>query len=105
MEAIRAAGASEWLVLLVLGLFLLNQIKALFGPKNLPPVYSEFPYIPWLGSIWQFATNPREFIQRGNLKHGDCFTVNLFGTSMTFLMSSEGHAAFFKVLFTEIIRL
>lgn len=59
-------------------------------PKNVPPVYSEFPYIPWLGSIVQFAIQPREFLQRAHAAMGDIFTINLFGWSMTFLMSSEG---------------
>jgi hypothetical protein len=33
---------------------------------------------------------PREFLQRAHAKMGDVFTVNLFGWSMTFLMSSDG---------------
>eukprot|EP00039_Didymoeca_costata_P024487 m.10422 g.10422 ORF g.10422 m.10422 type:complete len:476 (+) comp4257_c0_seq1:46-1473(+) len=76
--------------------YILVQIKAwVTRPKNAPPVYSEFPTIPWLGSIWQFATGPREFIQRAHASLGDTFTVNLFGKSLTFLMNSEGHRKFF----------
>jgi len=81
----------------VVVLLVLNKLKELlFAPKNLPPVYSEFPYIPWLGSIVQYATQPREFLQRAHEKCGDIFTVNLLGSSMTYLMSSEGHAQFFR---------
>jgi len=64
--------------------------------KKLPPFYSESPYIPWLGSLWQFATGPREFLQRAATKHGDCFRIQLFGKNMVFLTGSDGHAAFFK---------
>ena len=64
--------------------------------QNLPPFYSEYPYIPWLGSLVQFATGPREFLQRAALAKGDVFTIRLFGKSMTFLTGSEGHAHFFK---------
>eukprot|EP00040_Diaphanoeca_grandis_P030623 m.181415 g.181415 ORF g.181415 m.181415 type:complete len:478 (-) comp32063_c0_seq1:165-1598(-) len=87
-----------WVTLLItIGvLVVLNKIKELlFAPKNLPPVYSEFPYVPWLGSIVQYAIEPREFLQRAHEKCGDIFTVNLLGSSMTYLMSSEGHAQFF----------
>jgi hypothetical protein len=59
-------------------------------PKNLPPVYTEFPYLPWIGSIVQFAIQPREFLQRAHAAMGDIFTINLFGWSITFLMSSDG---------------
>ena len=70
------------------------------APANRPPFYYEWPYIPWLGSLVQFAINPRELIQRATstmLQQGkQCFTVQLFGTPMTFLTGSEGHAHFFK---------
>jgi hypothetical protein len=46
--------------------------------------------------LWQFATGPRQFIQRAAMKHGDCFRIQLFGKSMVFLTGSDGHAAFFK---------
>jgi len=78
-------------------LALLNWIKdILTRPKNLPPLYYEFPYIPWLGSIYQYATAPREFLMRGHAACGDCFSVNLLGATMTFMMSSDGHNEFFK---------
>jgi sterol 14alpha-demethylase len=68
------------------------------APRNRPPFYYELPYIPWLGSLVQFAINPRDLIERATAanKSTNCFTVHLFGTSMTFLTGSEGHAHFFK---------
>lgn len=71
-------------------------VKYLTQPSNVPPFYYEYPYIPWLGSLVQFATGPREFIQRAAIAKGDIFTIQLFGKSMTFLTGSEGHAHFFK---------
>ena len=68
----------------------------LFPPKDLPPFYAEYPYIPWLGSLVQFATGPREFLQRAAAAKGDVFTIRLFGKSMTFLTGTDGHAHFFK---------
>lgn len=77
-------------------LYLLLQIKEwLFAPANLPPMYSEFPTLPFLGSIYQYATGPREFLQRGQKKMGDIFTIKLFGARMTYLMGTEGHQEFF----------
>jgi hypothetical protein len=76
--------------------FLHSVFSYLTRPKNLPPFYYEWPYIPWLGSLAQFATGPREFLQRAALAKGDIFTIQLFGKSMTFLTGSEGHAHFFK---------
>ena len=86
----RVAGAA------VVGLLVKSIVETISRPKNLPPFYSEFPYIPWLGSLFQFATGPREFLQRAALAKGDVFTIQLFGKSMTFLTGSEGHAHFFK---------
>lgn len=87
----------SYLAISVVALLILNAVKErMFRPSNLPPVYTEFPYVPWIGSIWQFATGPREFLQRAHAKCGDIFTINLFGWPMTFLMSSEGHAQFFS---------
>ena len=83
-------------VAIVLAYALNSLISYLTRPKNLPPFYSEHPYIPWLGSLVQFATGPREFLQRAAMAKGDCFTIQLFGKQMTFLMGSDGHAKFFK---------
>jgi sterol 14alpha-demethylase len=80
----------------VLGFAVNSAISYLTRPKSLPPFYAEYPYIPWLGSLVQFATSPREFLQRAAKAKGDCFTIQLFGKQMTFLMGTEGHAKFFK---------
>ena len=61
-----------------------------------PPFYCEFPYIPWLGSLVQFATQPREFLERAASKCGNVFTIHLFGKKMTFLMGTDGHGHFFR---------
>lgn len=90
-------GLTLWLVGGLIGLVVLNWIKdILTRPKDLPPLYYEFPYIPWLGSIYQYATGPREFLQRAHAACGDCFTINLLGSSMTYMMSSDGHSTFFR---------
>jgi hypothetical protein len=81
---------------LVLACALNSLISWLTRPKSLPPFYAEHPYIPWLGSLVQFATGPREFLQRAAMAKGDCFTIQLFGKQMTFLMGTDGHAKFFK---------
>jgi len=60
------------------------------------PFYCEFPYIPWLGSLVQFATQPREFLTRAAARCGNVFTIQLFGRKMTFLMGTDGHAHFFR---------
>jgi len=61
-----------------------------------PPFYAEFPYIPGLGSLVQFATNPGEFLQRARIRCGPVFTIQLFGRNMTFLFDVAGHAHFFR---------
>jgi sterol 14-demethylase len=86
----RLAGA------IVVALVIKSILDTLTRPKDLPPFYSETPYIPWLGSLVQFAINPREFLQRAAQAKGDVFTVQLLGKQMTFLTGSEGHAHFFK---------
>eukprot|EP00977_Amphora_coffeiformis_P020848 scaffold8602_cov196-Amphora_coffeaeformis.AAC.6 len=73
-----------------------SAIQWLLRPKNQPPFYYEHPYIPWLGSLVQFATQPREFLTRAAAKCGNVFTIQLFGRKMTFLMGTEGHAHFFR---------
>lgn len=76
---------------------LINYIRGILStPANAPPFYKEQPYIPWLGSLVQFATGPREFLQRAQKAMGNCFTIQLFGQPMTFLMGSEGHQLFFR---------
>lgn len=61
-----------------------------------PKLYYEFPFLPWIGSIIQFASEPRDFLIRAAKKSGEIFDVQLFGQKMTFLMSSEGHEFFFQ---------
>ena len=65
-------------------------IQSITKPKNVPPFYYEMPYLPWLGSLVQFATGPREFLQRAAMAKGDAFSIQLFGKTMTFLTGSEG---------------
>lgn len=81
---------------LLLAMTVRSLVQYLVRPKNLPPFYWEAPYIPWIGSIVQFATGPREFLQRAAAARGSCFTIQLFGKEMTFLMGPEGHAHFFR---------
>ena len=65
-------------------------------PPNSPKLYTEFPYLPWIGSIVQFAREPRDFLLRARASMGEIFDVQLFGQKMTFLMSTEGHDFFFQ---------
>ena len=71
-------------------------VQWLLRPRHHPPFYCEFPYIPWLGSLVQFATQPREFLQRAADRCGPVFTIQLFGKKMTFLFGTDGHAHFFR---------
>lgn len=84
-------------------LFVKSMIDFISKPKNYPPFYYEYPYIPWFGSLVQFATGPREFLQRGALANSDrqVFTVQLFGKNMTFLTGSDGHQFFFRARESE----
>jgi hypothetical protein len=80
----------------ILVVYLLSFLVRRPDHPDLPPFYSEPGYLPWLGSLVQFATGPRKFLQRAALAKGDVFTIQLFGKRMTFLTGSEGHAHFFK---------
>ena len=77
-------------VSIAVALVLRSVIQEITKPKNVPPFYYEFPYLPWLGSLVQFATGPREFLQRAAMAKGDAFSIQLFGKTMTFLTGSEG---------------
>lgn len=88
--------AAAYLLHAVVSFFLSSSKSSCEKKKDLPPFYKETPYIPWLGSLVQFATSPREFLQRAATKHGDCFRIQLFGKQMVFLTGSDGHAKFFK---------
>jgi sterol 14-demethylase len=98
MDTIQEVLSDPWRVAgaLALAYFVQAVFNHCTKPKNLPPFYSETPYIPWLGSLVQFATGPREFIQRAAAAKGNCFTIQLFGKQMTFLTGTEGHKHFFK---------
>ena len=93
---LQRATAHPIVATLIVAWVLKSLIGWLTRPRNLPPFYCEFPYIPWLGSLWQFALGPREFLQRAQAARGNCFTIQLFGKPMTFLMGTEGHDHFFK---------
>lgn len=98
MDSITEVLQDPWKIVAAVCLALVVQsfITYLKTPKNAPPFYKEQPYIPWLGSLVQFATGPREFLQRAAKAKGECFTIQLFGQPMTFLMGSEGHQLFFR---------
>lgn len=87
-----------WAALVISNCFIQVWIIRPFYSKvyKYPPFYAEFPYIPGLGSLVQFATNPREFLQRARQQCGPVFTIQLFGRNMTFLFDVAGHAHFFR---------
>ena len=101
-EQIQDESFSSLFLKACLAAYVLNVcVGVLLAPAHRPPFYYELPYIPWLGSLVQFAVNPRNLIERATVYvqtqyHKQCFTVHLFGTPMTFLTGSEGHAHFFK---------
>ena len=66
MDVVQEILSEPWriAVALCLAYFIQTSFANLTKRKDLPPFYSESPYIPWLGSLVQFATGPREFIQR-----------------------------------------
>ena len=92
------ATSSNWSLVgsLALALTVNATVQWLLRPSNHPPFYWEWPYLPWLGSLVQFATQPREFLQRAAARCGNVFTIQLFGKKMTFLMGTDGHAHFFR---------
>lgn len=98
MDVVQEILSEPWRIAaaLFLAYFIQTSFANLTKRKDLPPFYSESPYIPWLGSLVQFATGPREFIQRAAKAKGNCFTIQLFGKQMTFLTGSEGHKHFFR---------
>lgn len=96
LHGIFNASSLEIAAAILAALILNSIISYLIQPKNAPPFYYEWPYIPWLGSLVQFATDPRRFLERAAAVKGDCFTIQLFGRKMTFLFGSEGLAHFFK---------
>lgn len=101
LEQLKEQDAWKLVLLAFWAAYALQSLVAMItAPANRPPFYFEWPYIPWLGSLVQFAVNPRDLVTRATeamLKQGkQCFTVHLFGTPMTFLTGSEGHAHFFK---------
>lgn len=101
IEVLQEQDAWKLVLLALAAAYGLQSLVAMLTkPPNHPPFYYELPYIPWLGSLVQFAVNPRDLIERATAfvrKQGkQCFTVHLFGTDMTFLTGSEGHAHFFK---------
>lgn len=84
------------LVVAAVAALLWAWLRGRVEPPNAPRLYRETPYVPWLGSLWQFAQEPTQFLLRGEAALGECFDVQLFGQRMTFLMSSEGHDFFFQ---------
>ncbi|ORX82040.1 lanosterol 14-alpha demethylase [Basidiobolus meristosporus CBS 931.73] len=62
-----------------------------FGKKdpNAPPMV---PYwIPFIGSMIDFGTNPVEFLTENRKKYGDVFTFLMFGRKMTYALGTEGN--------------
>lgn len=99
VEIISEIISKPWRIAAALTLaYIVNSYIGRFNRQSnsSPPFYSESPYIPWLGSLVQMVAGPRQFLERAALHCGDVYTIQLFGTSMTFLSGSEGHATFFK---------
>lgn len=99
MDIIQEIASDPWKIVgtVFVALCLKSAVAWATRSKNLPPFYYEHPYIPWLGSLVQFATGPRQFLVRAHAAtKSNVVTIQLFGKQMTFLMGSDGHAHFFK---------
>jgi sterol 14alpha-demethylase len=69
--------------------------------RKYPPTYNP-AYLPLLGGFLEFAKNPLEALRRGYQRCGDCFTINMMGKRMTFLVGPEAHEVFFKASDDEL---
>jgi sterol 14-demethylase len=58
--------------------------------------------LPLLGGFLEFAKDPLEALRRGYQRCGDCFTINMMGKRMTFLVGPEAHEVFFKASDDEL---
>ena len=58
-----------------------------------PPMMSG---IPIFGNAIQFGDDPVTLMRNGFKKFGECFSLSMFGETMTLLCSPEGHEFFFK---------
>jgi sterol 14-demethylase len=62
--------------------------------KNEPPMVGRF--IPFFGAIVEFGMKPVDIIVETFERLGDCFTLCIFGTKMTFMVGPAAQAAFFR---------
>jgi sterol 14-demethylase len=69
--------------------------------QSYPPTYNP-AYLPLLGGFLEFAKDPLEALRRGYQRCGDCFTINMMGKRMTFLVGPEAHEVFFKASDDEL---
>eukprot|EP00002_Diphylleia_rotans_P008328 TRINITY_DN1810_c0_g1_i1.p1 TRINITY_DN1810_c0_g1~~TRINITY_DN1810_c0_g1_i1.p1 ORF type:complete len:494 (-),score=107.30 TRINITY_DN1810_c0_g1_i1:102-1583(-) len=72
-------------------------LSALFGKKsshNTPPILGS-NYIP-IGNIIGFIRNPLGYISEAHNKLGRCFTMNMFGNKLTFLIGPEAQAVMLR---------
>ena len=69
--------------------------------QSYPPTYNP-AYLPLLGGFLEFAKDPLEALRRGYKRCGDCFTINMMGKRMTFLVGPEAHEVFFKASDDEL---
>lgn len=58
-----------------------------------PVVNASFPI---LKSFLDFAMQPVAFGVKNFEKYGACFTADMFGQKLTFMIGSEAHVAFFR---------
>lgn len=70
--------------------FILNPKR----PKNAPP-QAHFS-IPVIGSIIEFIQSPTTLMKRCRAQYGPTFSVNMFGSNLTFLIGPDAAKAFFE---------
>ena len=79
VEILSTVLGDPWRIVggVVIAIAVRSVVSNLTRPKNLPPFYSERPYLPFFGSLVQFALGPREFLQRAAAAKGDVFTIQV----------------------------
>mmetsp|Transcript_20033 Transcript_20033/g.30000 ORF Transcript_20033/g.30000 Transcript_20033/m.30000 type:complete len:508 (+) Transcript_20033:112-1635(+) len=75
--------------LYVLWFFFTNRTR-----KGEPPMVTA--YIPYMGSAFQYGTNPLKFLQKARKKYGDTFTLLLAGKRITFFLNPNDAGIIFR---------
>jgi sterol 14-demethylase len=64
-------------------------------PEGAPPTYHT-GWLPIIGTFLEFAKNPVALAAKGYAAKGNCFTINVFGQNLTFMLGPVAHERFFS---------